>query len=660
MPDKRFSSKAIIYSSSEDSLYAYLYGEKIYGITNVSIPFAFSKGAIRGDRVEVNVYVKAIKKRQRAVFTNSFSGRIKYHPQHTMQGYAIVTKIISPKEFEIAGRIEEGGVHTMFTANNDSGLRAPVFNADMNGAVIGDIVLARVTRKNTGALRAQVIQVLGKENQFKARYESILYNGGFKKDFSEEVIHQTEIISLKSISEIDRSIKDFRSKNIFTLENEPETPTKAYSFEKTESGYNVGIYYSDIDSYISWNSDLDDELFHRFSSFELPEGKFEFLPPEFKEKFKLNAGEDKIVFAIMLDIDKKGYCRDLAFENAVINVAENGTTEEVNELFSNIDKTKTQILGIKYSTVIQKIWNMFDLCAILSRDKTYEFCQLCQINNIQYDIKHGEPIAIKYKKPNDIDLMLNIIDTLVGVELAKYTSSKNIPFLYETQLPPTYESIMSLPYLNTPLVVDETTICRLLFMYNFVLADSNDKRIRAASINMQRLLQPRAYSTTPGNHYSLAQFSYSKFTNPCENYMDLTLLRVLKASCDEIERVSLEMYLQKAIMSYRINGTKNLSALEALDVLMNEQLALKNGTLPIDAMVKMLSSDGIEILLPNGAVGMIPMICVPNGSYNREARVIEYQKERVSFGDTIKVTICDEEYNFTKKFGKGIIYKFIR
>ena len=153
---------------------------------------------------------------------------------------------------------------------------------------------------------------------------------------------------------------------------------------------------------------------------------------------------------------------------------------------------------------------------------------------------------------------------------------------------------------------------------------------------------------------------YSRFVNPCENFADLALLRVLKSTLEDNEEPYLELYLQKAIMSYRINGTKMIDALKNLDELMNERLALKNGSLPVDAMVTMVSPENIEILLPNDAVGTIPLICIPKSMYNRETRTIEYQKEKIAFGDIIKAILCEEEHTSIRKSGKTAIYKFIR
>lgn len=666
MPEKKFNTQATIYSSDENGLGAYLSGAKeqgvTLGITDVTIPLAFTKGAMIGDIVDVNVYVKTPKKRQRAVFTNAYTGRAKYHVNNSAQGYATVQSIISPKEFTLAGKLEEGNVHNMFVAGSGSTLRAPVFNADLNGAQIGDIVLALISRKPNGTIRASILEVIGEDGNFKTSYKSELLNGGLAAGFSEGALQEAEIAASKSNADLlEGKGKDLRSRSLFTLASDGVMPTKAYSFERLEEGFRLGVYYSDASLYTNGNSELENDLFSRFASYSLLDGDFKLFPETLRNKFYLKAGEDKSVFAIIMELDSKGECTGISLENAIVNVSANGTTTEVNELFSNIDKTKTMKLSAKYSTITNEIWTMFDICAVLSQDKTYEFCQLKDVNNKKYTFAGDSITGFEYTSMNDIDMMLNIIDTLVGVSLSKYVNDNAIPFLFESQLPPSYESLITLPHLDTPLVVDETTICRLLFMYNFVLNPNTDRKVRAASVVMKNVLPTPTQTTSPGAHFTLSRFGFVNFTNPCESYIDLTLLRILKAHLEGSSTEELTDMRQKALVSAKINGLRKKNALDRIEKQINESLAEKNGNMPLSAIVTMVSQEGAEVLLPNNAYGFIPLSSITGGNYNRSQRSIEIGSTKLTFGTQIKA-IRDNFTEYVDKDGTlvKILYKFVR
>lgn len=660
MPEKKFRSKAIIYSSDENGLGAHLYGEKSHSVTDVTIPPSFTKGAMVGDIVDVNVYIKSSRKRQRAAFVNAYTSRSKYHSADPTQGYGTIQSIISPTEFTIAGRVEEGNVHNMFIASSGSNLRATIFNSDMNGASAGDLVLATITRRPNGTIRASVSEILGDEKSYRSRYRAELLNGGLASGFAANALMEAEALDTKSIRDLtDEQLKDMRSKTLFTLSEDGDLPTKAYSFEKDGEVYKVGVYYSDAALYIDSESELETELFSRFSSLNLPHRDFHFMPELLRKKLCLIAGEDKPVFAVIMKLDGEGQCLSIDLENAIVNVSANGSLNEINELFYNNDKSEITALRKKYTPIISEIWTMFDLCASLTKDKTYEFCQLDGVNDKLYSFENEEVVSVDYPVPNDIGMMKNIIDTLVGVNLGKYVFDNNIPFLYETQLPPSYETLSALPPLNTPLVVDETTICRLLFMYRFVISNNADKKILAASINMRRSLPEVQSSTSPGPHFSLSQFGFVNFKDPSESYTDLTLLRVLKAYLKGADTETLANMIQLAVVSFKINGQRKKDSIIRLEQLVNDSLALKNGSLTVNAFVTMVDADGAEIMLPNGAFGFIPISEIKDGVYNRTNRTIESGDISLTFGSDIKAIATDKEY-FTKE---GIlvdsIYKLI-
>lgn len=101
---------------------------------------------------------------------------------------------------------------------------------------------------------------------------------------------------------------DLRSTSICTIDGaDAKDLDDAISVSRTKSGFKLGVHIADVSHYIKEGSAIDDEAMERGTSVYFADRVIPMLPQELSNGVcSLNAGEDKLTFSAVIELDKQG------------------------------------------------------------------------------------------------------------------------------------------------------------------------------------------------------------------------------------------------------------------------------------------------------------------------------------------------------------------
>lgn len=186
----------------------------------------------------------------------------------------------------------------------------------------------------------------------------LLSNYDINVNFSSSIERVDDLVSCRT-----NDIKDFRNKNIITMDSKFKSAyDDAISLEKTDNGYLLGIYITDVASFVGVDSLLYNHAKQRGESIYTSEDNNNFYIPMFpvdltRNFFSLNKDCDRQVIAYLFYFSDSFDLISYEFNNAVINVKNNYSFEcidRINPSDSNYDMIN---LLIKLTDVLSKNFN---------------------------------------------------------------------------------------------------------------------------------------------------------------------------------------------------------------------------------------------------------------------------------------------------------------
>ncbi|MDF2632690.1 MAG: rnr, partial [Caproiciproducens sp.] len=213
----------------------------------------------------------------------------------------------------------------------------PVEKAAMMNAKNGDKVQAEIHRTpHTSMLSARIVKVYGKSSSAKICSDAIIDQNQIKTKFSNEVLAEAKRISAQTITEQDlKGRLDLRDTSICTIDGaDAKDLDDAISVSKTKAGFKLGVHIADVSHYITQGSAIDAEALERGTSVYFADRVIPMLPKEISNGVcSLNAGEDKLTFSAIIELDKQGEILNYQFKKSVIHSKVRGVYSEVNQLF---------------------------------------------------------------------------------------------------------------------------------------------------------------------------------------------------------------------------------------------------------------------------------------------------------------------------------------
>ncbi len=413
-----------------------------------------------------------------------------------------------------------------------------ISSRNSQGANNGQKVIIKVIEwpENNPELKspsAKVQSILDEMDPHELAMQSYLVNNGFQEEFSDKVLTAANKLGFDPESEKNNR-RDFRKVTTFTID--PDTAKDfddALSIKRLDNGeVEVGVHIADVTHFVTPDSVIDKEAFHRSTSVYLVDRVAPMLPEKLSNELcSLRPHEDSLTFSAVFTFDTSGKITSEWFGRSLIHSDHRFAYEEAQEVIDSDDinapfKEEMMILYDLYKTLRKK---RFDEGSI---DFDSEELKIVLDEN-------NHPIKIIPKERLDAHMLIEEFMLLANRKVAEYMHNKDqtneIPFVYRVHDLPDEEKMSDFSI--------------FLGEFGFKFHSESPSAIRG-SINrltreaekddVLRLIQPNAirmmakaiYTTDNIGHFGLGFEYYTHFTSPIRRYADVLVHRILYDNLD--------------------------------------------------------------------------------------------------------------------------------
>ena len=498
----------------------------------------------------------------------------------------------------------------------------------------------------------KIIEVLGNVNEAGVDMLSIIKEHNLPARFPEKVVEEAKKCGDK-VSEKDiENRRDFRNKNIFTIDGEDAKDLDdAIRVEKLENGnYKLEVHIADVSNYVKENSLLDSEALIRGTSIYMLGRVIPMLPRELSNGIcSLNQGEDRLTLSCIMEIDKNGNVISSDVCKGVICVTKRMSYKDVQKILDGNDK---EILE-KYKPYIEDFKLMEELANILKQrrlENGYLNLDLPE-TKIELDID-GRVVNIgKYETTFANEIIEHFMLT-ANETIAEKFYWLQAPFIYRVHEEPDLEKVKELN--------------KFLFNYGLKIKASKDniypkefakildeikgkEEERVISTLILRTLKLAKYDYENKGHFGIASKFYCHFTSPIRRYPDLFIHRVISKYLENNYVLDDEEYnlLEKQAEDRSVKSSEREKIAteverEALKMKMAEYLEERIGE-EYDAIISSITSFGVFAELENTIEGLIRFENLGDEYfiYDEERKIIigEITNKTYKIGDKIRIRV---------------------
>lgn len=445
----------------------------------------------------------------------------------------VIEKILEPGGHLYAGRLT-ADKRAGLLIEADSGFRfpLPVRRSSVGEAQPGDKVRFSVKQGRDGDWIASVRTVYGRADSAKICADAIVDSRGIPTRFADEALEEASRLKAAGMAPEELAQReDLRGWNIFTIDGrDAKDLDDAVSLEKVPGGgWLLGVHIADVSHYVRAETALDAAAQERGTSVYFADRVIPMLPEALSNgACSLGAGEDKLAFSALMQLDAAGACQNLRLVKSVIRSRVRGVYSEVNALF---DGTAGEEITAKYAPVRESLDAMRGLAARLREAAAQRGTMDLISVETQFVLdEEGKPAALFPRTAGEAEGMIEQFMIAANVAVAAFARRRGIPFVYRVHEPPHPEKIADLIDMTqrlgfkTPLKTEDVPQTAL----RDLMEEARDTPYaRLVSERLLRAMAKAKYSDNPLGHYGLVLQDYCHFTSPIRRYPDLAIHRIL-------------------------------------------------------------------------------------------------------------------------------------
>lgn len=583
---------------------------------------------------------------------------IKKIPARKDSPEAEVIKITNYGNGEFIGKLVESNGN--FAIEPDSLMKSPLMikKADLNGANVGDKVLAKVVSrgKRHSEHKAVIVSSFGDSESAASSAKAILEINGISEEFPYEVIDKAKSIQKRGILPKDYDNRlDLRNEIIFTIDSaDSKDLDDAISLTKFDDCYQLGVHIADVSHYVKHKGEIDTEAFFRGTSIYYANKVVPMLPKELSNGIcSLNPNEDRLCLSALLTLDLKGNLIDFDFAKTVIRSKVKGVYSEINDILAG--KASEEILK-KYSMVMDKIFLMKELADIRTAIKINRGAPEIVTNESKIIVDENDvAIDIKPRQSGASETLIEEFMLLANEATAMAGKMKEVPFIYRIHERPAPEKLDTLNMTLKLLGVQTKELganVKPKDLADILRKTKNEDYSPIVNIQVLRAMAKAKYSENPIGHYGLALENYTHFTSPIRRYPDLVVHRILSDILagqphDYIKRKYNKFVVKSAAQASQteLNAMKIERSCE--DCYKAEYMKQHVGE-SFDGIISSVAGHGIYVELPNTVEGLVRVDDLPEGEYFFD-EVMSYKNmstgQTFKIGDKVRVTCSKVDVN---------------
>jgi ribonuclease R len=509
----------------------------------------------------------------------------------------------------------------------------PVEKGCTLGARDGDKVQTELYRhKHEDKLYARVTQIFGKASSARICADAIIAQNGIPTVFAPEVIEEATRISAQKITEADLKDRlDLRQLGIFTIDGEDAKDLDdAISVSRTKNGYKLGVHIADVSHYVTEGSAIDEEAQLRGTSVYFADRVIPMLPKELSNGVcSLNAGEDKLTFSAIIELDKSGEILSYQFKKSVIHSKVRGVYSEVNKI---LNKTADAELKKKYSPVIRSLNAAKELADIIKeRSKRHGTMDL-ESSESRFTLnENGICVDVQPRTSGEAEELIEQLMVTANQAAAKLAKAADIPFVYRVHQNPDPNRVQTLTHLVEALGLNSRTIKKLnprTADFAAILEQAiGTPAQKVISHQILRTMEKAKYSTEPIGHFGLALEDYCHFTSPIRRYPDTAIHRILSAFSSGKDKEYLRRHYAdfaklSAAQSSHFEVRAMMAERSAEDCYMAEFMSQHIGEC-YDGVISGVTQRGIFVELASSAEGFVPVDSFEGARYRFDGMITQ-------------------------------------
>ncbi len=500
----------------------------------------------------------------------------------------------------------------------------------------------------TDRLTARVIKVYGNSDSAKICADAIIDQNGIRTEFPEEVLAEAEKIRKAKITEKDRKGRlDLRGLGICTIDGpDAKDLDDAISVSRTRLGYRLGVHIADVSHYVKTGSAIDLEARERGTSVYFADRVIPMLPEALSNGVcSLNAGEDKLTFSAIIELDKQGTILSFRFRKSIIRSKVRGVYGEVNQLFNG---TADKALRKKYSPVIRSLHAARELAEILkARAKRSGTVELDSTESRFVLDGQGVCVDVQPRESGEAEQMIEQLMITANQAAAQLAKRANLPFVYRIHEQPAPDRVESLADLVGALGLNPVSLRHSASVKtaDFAAIMEQAEGTPAQKVISHQLLRTMAkarYDTQPVGHFGLALEDYCHFTSPIRRYPDTAIHRILSAYLAKDKQIAAhytEFAREAASNSSKCEVRAMAAERSAEDCYMAEYMRQHIGE-EATGVISGVTMRGVFVELPNTVEGFVPITSFEGAHFEFDGMITQYDAttgRKLTIGQPLRV-----------------------
>lgn len=460
--------------------------------------------------------------------------RIEKKGRRDSRAEGVVIRVLKRAATQIVGTFEESRSFG-FVIPDDSRVINDIFISknDTMGAITGHKVIVKITQYPEGRKSAEgeVIEILGHKNDPGIDILSIIYKHGLKIDFPSIVLNEAAAIPEQVTKEEMQGRRDLRDKVIMTIDGaDAKDLDDAIRVEKLDNGnYLLGVYIADVSHYVTENSSIDKEAYTRATSVYLVDRVIPMIPHRLSNGIcSLNRGQDRLVLACEMEVNKHGNVVEHEIFEGVINTTERMTYENVNKILVDEDLAVIK----EFEALVPHFQAMANLAEIL-REKRMKR------GAIDFDFKEAKVLVDEEGTATDVvirersvgERLIEEFMLCANETIAEHFHWLDVPFVHrihenpdETKLDHFFEFLAGLGHV----VKGTANDIHPLELQKVLERVAGEPEEMVISKLMLRSMKQAKYDPNSIGHFGLSTDFYTHFTSPIRRYPDLIVHRLIR------------------------------------------------------------------------------------------------------------------------------------
>ncbi len=448
----------------------------------------------------------------------------------------VIVEVLNRAIKTLVGRLcsNEG---VAFVKPHEPRITHDIFIADKMtlGATIGHYVIVEITSPPRWRQPAtgKIVEILGDTMAPGLEIDVAIRCHQIPFQWPEAATDEAHLLPSEPVEADKEGREDLRELPFVTIDGEDarDFDDAVYCQAKKRGGWELWVAIADVSHYVTPESALDQEAYHRANSVYFPGRVIPMLPEVLSNSLcSLKPRVDRLCMVCKMTVSQKGKLTNYEFFEAVIHSHARLTYTAVASMLDT-QQAKSKTLRKKHADILPHVIDLHQLYQALRSSREQRGAM--DFDTVETRIvfnKKGKIDEIVPVMRNDAHKLIEECMLCANVATARFLHKHKIPILYRVHAGPKPEKLATLRlYLGelglTLLGGDEPSPKDYAQLLSTLVGRPDASIIQ---IMVLRSLSQAVYQPKNGGHFGLHYPMYTHFTSPIRRYADLLVHRAIR------------------------------------------------------------------------------------------------------------------------------------